>query len=130
MQYQSLVEYFRNSFGRAGGPAYAQRAGYRIARWTYRDIAETATRSARELESRGIEPGDRVLLWGHNSAEWVAAFFGCVLRGAVAVPMDQGATPDFVSRVYQQVDAKLLCISHDNVRTGEQRPTVILDSSG
>ena len=24
--------------------------------------------------------------WGRNSAEWVAAFFGCILRGAVAVP--------------------------------------------
>ena len=30
-----------------------------------------------------------MLLWGDNCAEWVGAFFGCMLRGAVAVPMDR-----------------------------------------
>ena len=45
-------------------------------------------RFAAELERRGIQKGDRVLLWGENGAPWIAAFFGCVLRGVVAVPID------------------------------------------
>src|SRR6267154_1235177 len=111
---QSLIEYLGDAAKRWSGNAFVQHSGYRIVRWSYRDVAGVASQFARELEARGIEPGDRVLLWGRNSAEWVAAFFGCILRGAVAVPMDQGATPGFAARVAQQVDAKLLIISRKN----------------
>ena len=73
----------------------------------------SAYRFARELEVRGIERNDKVLLWGENCAEWVAAFFGCVLRGVVVVPIDKIAASDFAQRVAQQVDAKL-CVSGEN----------------
>src|ERR1035437_7586801 len=82
MPRESLIEYIRGSARHGNGVAYVHRAGYRTVRWTYRDVANVAAQFARELESRGIEPGDRVLLWGRNTAEWVSAFFGCILRGA------------------------------------------------
>ena len=63
---------------------------------------------AGELEARGIAKGDRVIVWGKNCAEWVAVFFGCVLRGVVVVPIDDGSAVDFVGRVAAQVEAKLL----------------------
>jgi long-chain acyl-CoA synthetase len=67
-------------------------------------------RFARELEARGIAKGDRVLLWAGNSPEWVSAFFGCLLRGVIAVPLDLQSEPGFVKRVQEQVGAKLaLC---------------------
>src|SRR5580704_11359850 len=104
----SLIEYLAG-YGRHGRDvAIAQRTGYRVERWSYKEVASVAAQCARELEARGIEPGDRVLIWGRNSAEWVATFFGCILRGGVAVPMDQGATADFARRVAQQLDARLL----------------------
>jgi len=34
-------------------------------------------------------PGDHVFLGAANSAEWVACFWGILLRGAVVVPMTQ-----------------------------------------
>jgi long-chain acyl-CoA synthetase len=128
MPRHSLIEYL-GEYGRHGRDiAFAQRSGYRTARWSYRDVEGTAARFARELETRGIGPGDRVLLWGPNSAEWVAAFFGCILRGAIAVPMDQGAAADFVGRVAQQVDAKLLVIAYQHLPGAPERPVVVLDS--
>ncbi|MGH9569078.1 MAG: AMP-binding protein, partial [Candidatus Angelobacter sp.] len=54
---------------------------------------------------------ERVLLWGENCGEWVAAFFGCMLRGSVAIPMDKIAAPDFALRVTADVDAKLIVCS-------------------
>ena len=36
-----------------------------------------ALQFAAELDTRGIGKGERVMLWGENCAEWVAAFFGC-----------------------------------------------------
>lgn len=94
--------------------AYAERIGYRTARWTYRTVAEMAYRFARELTALGIKKGDRVVIWGPNSAAWVSAFFGCANRGVIVVPMDDAASPDFAERVFQQVGAKLLVCSREH----------------
>ena len=91
--------------------AFVYRRGPETLRRSYGQVAELAFRFARELEARGIGKGDRVMLWGDNSAEWVAAFLGCMLRGAVAVPMDKIAAPDFAQRVAEDVNAKLLVCS-------------------
>ena len=96
--------------------AFAERNGYRVVRSTYRDVAETAYRFARELSARKIRKGDRVVVWGPNSAAWVAAFFGCVHRGVIVVPMDHVSSPDFVRRVFQQVNARLLLCSRDHAQ--------------
>ncbi|MGC2717969.1 MAG: AMP-binding protein, partial [Candidatus Acidiferrales bacterium] len=82
-------------------------------RWTYSQIADDANRVARELEARNISKGDAVLLWGESSAEWISAFFGCLLRGAVIVPIDHASTPEFAVRVAQDVQASLLFKSRD-----------------
>ncbi len=79
-------------------------------RWSYKGVAETAWRFARELEARGVEQGERVLIKAENSPEWVAAFFGTVARGAVVVPLDAESAPHFVESVRQQTDAKLILI--------------------
>src|SRR5882762_8515136 len=96
--------------------AYVQRRGYRSDRWSYRRVAETAFQFARELEARGIGKGERVLVWGPNSAEWVVAFFGCALRGAIVVPIDNVSAADFAARVQQQVGAKLSVCSRDHAQ--------------
>src|SRR5919198_1371236 len=99
MERRSLIEYVEN-FRRHGREcAYVVHRGYRTVRWSYCQVAEVALQFARELESRGIGKGDRVLIWGQNCAEWVAAFFGCALRGTVVVPMDDAASRDFALRV-------------------------------
>ena len=74
---------------------------------TYGELARLAGRFAAELARRGIGQGDRVLLWAENSAEWIAAFNGCILRGVLAVPLDSHGTPDFAARVAADVMPKL-----------------------
>src|ERR1700722_12148317 len=128
MPRQSLVD-FLNEFRRLGNScAIVRRTGYRTSRSSYLEVASLAAQCAREFELRGIKRGDRILLWGQNSAEWVAAFFGCLLCGAVAVPMDQGATESFASRVAAQVDAKVIVMDRSNAAMGGQRPTILFDS--
>ena len=114
MERRSLLEYLDNILRLGRESAYIQRRGYRNVRWTYRQVAETAFQFARELTERGVGKGDCVLIWGPNSAEWVATFFGCLARGAIVVPMDDAAAPDFALRVYQQVNAKLLVCSRQH----------------
>jgi long-chain acyl-CoA synthetase len=108
---ESLAQFFLENFrAHHSERAYGQCRGYRMEWFTYGQVLHMATHFAKELEQRGISKGDRVMLWGENSAEWVAAFFGCALRGVVVVPMD-AASPDFAARVAQQVDAKLWACS-------------------
>ncbi len=74
----------------------------------YGELAQMSARFARLLELDGIGPGDRVLIWGENSAEWVAAFFGCMMRGVLAVPLDAAGSPDFSARVARETQPKLI----------------------
>jgi long-chain acyl-CoA synthetase len=74
---------------------------------SYEDIARLAGRFAALLAQRSVEPGDRVLLWAENSAEWIAAFYGCLLRGVLAVPLDAAGTSDFAARVAADVAPRL-----------------------
>src|SRR3984957_18455603 len=112
----SVADYLAD-FQRLGNePAYAERVGYRLVRSTYGAVAALSYRFARELSARGIHKGDRVVLWGPNSAAWVAAFFGCANRGVIAVPMDDAASADFAIRVFQQVQARLLVCSRDHAQ--------------
>lgn len=82
--------------------------GFREQKITYAELANLSHRFAAELDARGIVKGDRVLLWGENRAEWVAAFFGCVLRGVLPVPVDFASAPDFARRVEAEVAPKLI----------------------
>jgi long-chain acyl-CoA synthetase len=75
---------------------------------TYASLAELSARCAHAYEQHGLQPGDRVLLWGNNSVEWVAAFFGCILRGIVAVPLDAAGSLEFAQRVVAEVQPRLL----------------------
>ncbi|MGA7796286.1 MAG: AMP-binding protein [Candidatus Acidiferrales bacterium] len=128
MPRQSLIDYLQEYPRHGRSTAFVQRSGYRTSRTSYSDVAGLAAQCAREFERLGIAPGDRILLWGRNSAEWVAAYFGCILRGAVAVPMDQEATAEFAGRVTRQVDARLLLVDRENLPIGEQRLAIQLDA--
>jgi len=128
MHRRSLAEYLSEYAEQGRDLAYLERRGYRVIRWSYQDVAGLAAQFARELSVRGIGPGDRVLLWGRNSGEWVAAFFGCILTGAVAVPMDQGATTEFAHRVARQVAAKLLVVDQEHSAGCQGQPVLLLNA--
>src|SRR5258708_36299870 len=83
----------------ADGVAFVQGRGDCRETWTYQKLAGAAARRAVQLKENGVGTGDRVLLCAPNSAEWVAAFWGCLFRGAVVVALDDSSTPDFAARV-------------------------------
>ncbi len=125
MERRSVVEYLENFLRRGRECAYVQRRGYRSVRWSYREVADTAFQFARELDKRAIGKGERVLLWGPNSAEWAAAFFGCALRGVIVVPIDDAGTSDFTQRVYRKVNGRLLLCSRAHAQASV--PVLILE---
>lgn len=89
-------------------PFLAYDDGYRSHFYTYRQTAGAARAFSNRLASAGIGKGDSVLFWGENRPEWIAAFWGCVLRGAIVVPLDYRASADLLLRVQAIAKAKLL----------------------
>jgi long-chain acyl-CoA synthetase len=100
----ALLDDFRR-FGRE--TAVVRYKGVRRRETSYGEIARMSGRFAALLERRGITQGERVLIWGENSAEWIAAFYGCMLRGVLAVPLDAYGNADFAGRVCADVKPKL-----------------------
>jgi long-chain acyl-CoA synthetase len=125
---KTVASYLDDFLLRGNETAFAHRQGLRVKRWSYGQIAKSAMRFARELETRRIAKGDRVLLWARNSPEWVSAFFGCLLRGVIVVPLDLQSEPGFVKRVQEQVEAKLaLCDAATSAVVEQSLPAIELD---
>ena len=118
----TLLDDFRR-FDR--GIAVVHYRGVRRRVTTYGEIARLAGRFAALLAQRGIGPGDRVVLWAENGAEWVAAFYGCMLRGVLAVPLDAYGSADFAARVTADVRPKLAV--GDAVLVGRLAPAGVRD---
>lgn len=105
---QSLLSYLDDYKRRGRETVFVHHRGLRTVRWSYARLVEEAHNFARELQTRGVVRGDRVLLTGENSPEWAAAFWGCCLVGAVVVPLDKGSTREFIDSVAKQTQARLI----------------------
>jgi long-chain acyl-CoA synthetase len=101
----TLVEDFRR-YGREIAVVRYQGNRRRVS--TYGDIARLAGRFAAFLDQKNIGTGERVVLWAENSAEWIAAFHGCILRGVLVVPLDAYGNAEFARRVAADVKPKLV----------------------
>jgi long-chain acyl-CoA synthetase len=126
----SVGDYLQDFRARGPARAYVQRRGYRTERWSYAGVAELASHFARDLDERKIGKGDRVMFWGENCAEWVAAFLACALRGVVVVPLDDGAAADFARRVGGQVETRLWFCSRrhlEDLRAAGGAAVVVLE---
>ena len=112
MQRSTLLDFFDDRI-RSDRPFLVYDGGYRACTYTYDEIRRAAGSFAERLQRAGIAPRDNVLLWGENRAEWIVAFWGCLLARAVAVPIDVRASPDLVARVARIVSAPLVVAGRD-----------------
>jgi len=106
---RSSLATFLDDFRRHGHATaiVAYRGNRRLAS-TWLDLATLADRCAAELMRRQIPMGERVVFWGQNGLEWMSAFFGCLQRGVIAVPLDPAGTLDFAQRVIENTRPRLI----------------------
>ena len=125
----TLLDDFRR-YGR--DRAVVSHTGNRSLPSTYTELAELSARFAAEFARRGIASGDRILLWGHNSSAWIAAFYGCVLRGILVVPLDAAGDPRFAQRVIAETSPRLLVGDPSLLQKLQPSdvPTLALDATG
>ncbi|MFH0846968.1 MAG: AMP-binding protein [Chloroflexota bacterium] len=82
MNLKEMLEASAHRFGAKTAVALSQR------RLSYAELDTASNKIARTLLGMGVKPGDRVVLLAENSPEYVAAYFGIVKIGGVAVPLD------------------------------------------
>ncbi len=88
--------------------AVVEHRGVRRFPTCYGGLADGAEWFAAELVRREIGLGERVVLWGGNSAAWIACFFGCVKRGVLVVPLDATGALAFAQRVVRETSPRLI----------------------
>lgn len=107
--------------------AIVHQRGYRREAWTYHELMTTAAAIAMHLKLKGVRSNDRVLLWAPNSAKWVAAFWGCLWRGAVVVPLDDSSTIEFAARVVKDADIKFAFLTRSKQTLLPAVPSLCLE---
>jgi HIP---CoA ligase len=77
-------------------------------RLTYTELDAAVTELSRAVIAVGVQPGDRVAIWGPNCAEWVIAAFGLQRAGAVLVPLNTRFVGEEAAYVLRKSKATLL----------------------
>ncbi|HEY7441983.1 MAG TPA: class I adenylate-forming enzyme family protein, partial [Vicinamibacterales bacterium] len=123
MARRNLLNFF-DDLSLARGTFLSYDDGYRNRSYTYEEVTRAARAFAGRLGDFGISSGDKVLVWGENRPEWVVAFWGCLLAGAIVVPIDYRASAEFVARVWKIVDGRLVLLGDDVSEDGTSRDSL------
>ena len=67
---------------------------YEGQRFTFDEHYRTASTLAERLRDAGVKKGDRVAIASRNLPQWIIAFWGTIITGAVAVPINAWWTPE------------------------------------
>ena len=112
MARDTLIDFFHD-FSRTRGEFLVYDDGFRSRSFSYEETTRRAKHFAVRLDDLGLRAGDAVVFWSENRPEWIAAFWACLLRGIVVVPIDYRSSQDFLRRVSRIVSAKLVLIGQE-----------------
>ncbi|MGX1881579.1 acyl-CoA synthetase [Streptomyces sp. NPDC055287] len=76
--------------------------------WTYAELDTAVSTAAAELVGHGLEGGDRVATYGHNSDAYLIAFLACARAGLVHVPVNQHLTGDDLAYILEDSGSALV----------------------
>ena len=79
-------------------------------RYNFKHLSKEIDRSARGFIKKGINAGDKVALWAHNTPEWLLSFLGLTKIGAITVPIDPNATTENLHFILTQSESRGLII--------------------
>ncbi len=108
----TLVDYFADLVA-ISGEFLVFDDGYRHRSHTYEAVGRAARGFAAKLARNGFGKGDKIILWGENRPEWVAAYWGCIISGVIVVPIDYRSSREFVERVRRLVNARIVVVGDE-----------------
>ncbi len=112
MPRDTLVDFFHD-MAAMRGDFLVYDDGFRSRTFSYGDIGRAAKGFGARLHAAGLRKGDTIVFFSENRPEWIVAFWGCLVRGVVVVPIDYRSSPDFLARVSRIVSAKVILAGQD-----------------
>jgi long-chain acyl-CoA synthetase len=88
--------------------AILSREGNAVRQYTYGQVWERCLGVAALLQAAGLRPGDRVAILLPNRPEWCFSYFGILLAGGVAVPLDFQYGPDQIRHILGETRARII----------------------
>ena len=80
---------------------------------TYRQLDESSNAFANGLVGAGVRPGDRVMVYGPNSIEWMVSYYAIAKTGAVVNPINVMLTPSEVGYVVENSGTRVIVAAAD-----------------
>ncbi len=89
-------------------------------KYTYKEMDRLSTVFAAELVRRGMKPGDRVALLCHNCPYFIAAYFGIVRGGGIALPLNNLLTAEEIDFILSDAGVTICLYDADSACTAEK----------
>jgi acyl-CoA synthetase (AMP-forming)/AMP-acid ligase II len=83
------------------------------AEFTWREFDARASKLARALIRRGVNPGDKVALLLTNCLDWLPIYFGILRAGALAVPLNFRFEADTILRCIETAESAVLIFGEE-----------------
>lgn len=129
----SRVATAAEAFGDAVAMQAKGASGY--VRLTHREVSARAAAAAAGLVTRGLKPGDRVVLLSESRPEWGVAYLAITGAGGTAVPLDAQLTDPEIANCIRHAGAGIV-IASDRFRerlaalAGQGLPLTRIDLDG
>lgn len=131
-EFDSLTALFedRARFGRIVLWRRLNAEGKVAAHVTYEEALARSRAAAGRLIALGVKPGDRVVLLSENAPEWGLGYFGILICGATAVPLENGIEAKQAMPMIEASGAKVVLLSRSNRDVSGEGLTAALQEKG
>ena len=115
-EWPTLPQMFRISQMRYGErPCFVdfEGAGGTKQTYTYNEAWQKIETLAQWMLANGVKKGDHVAVSGKNSPEWAVVFFGAMLAGAIAIPLDYALHDNEIENLLKTAKPKMLFVDEE-----------------
>ena len=98
-----------------------------MATFTYDGLMKRVQGFAGALQEKNLQKGDRLLIWSASRVDWLVAFLGALIVGAVVVPLDIQSKEDFLTKIEHSTEAKYLITSQNQYDGLKQSHAPLID---
>ncbi|MCC5794873.1 MAG: AMP-binding protein, partial [Chromatiales bacterium] len=123
-----LIEGFA---ARGDHPALLQLTSGQATQLSYAQLAGEVLALAGQLQSRGLEPGDRVLIFADSGISWIRAALAVIRQRGTIVPVDVQSGLETLAHIIQTARPALALSDSDHAdqleRAGWSGPLLHLD---
>lgn len=101
--------------------------GNTIETLTYQELQERVHKFAGYLQQQHVNKGERIMIWASSQINWMVAYLGALLVGMTVVPLDVNSKEDFLERLVETTEARLLVTTQKQYQSLEKPPIPLID---